>query len=56
MVHACNVQAILFSREWDSSFSFNFLPYLQQIENEGRIGFFPVLLINSDQLYLSTFN
>ena len=56
MVHACNVQAILCYGEWDSSFSFSFLPYLQRIENEGRIGFSPVLLINSDQLYLPTFS
>ena len=56
MVHACNVQAILCSGEWDSSFSFHFLPCFQRIENECKIGFYPVLLINSDQLYLPIFN
>ena len=39
-----------------SSFPFNFFPCLQRIENEGSIGFSPVLLRNSDQLYFPTFS
>ena len=39
-----------------SSFPFTFFPCLQRIENEGRIGFSPVLLRNRDQLYLPTFS
>ena len=51
----CNLIQLLGFRKF-SSFPFTFFPCLQRIENKGSIGFSPVLLMNSDQLYLPTFS